>query len=76
MLTLGAIHDCDDSNCPCIGDDCQCCQLSQDYCDSGDGYIMSSSTNSSVEQFSPCSINTICHNIPDAGSCLKGMLYT
>ncbi|KAI8889616.1 zincin [Backusella circina FSU 941] len=70
---FGAIHDCESNNCPCIGDDCQCCQLSQDYCDSGDGFIMSSSSNSSVEYFSSCSINTICHNFPISGSCLKDL---
>ncbi|KAL7319325.1 hypothetical protein PS15m_002474 [Mucor circinelloides] len=66
---FGAIHDCVAENCPCNGDDCKCCRLNSDQCDSS-GFLMSALSNTSAESFSPCSINTICDAFPSIGSCL------
>ncbi|KAI8637171.1 Metallo-peptidase family M12-domain-containing protein [Parasitella parasitica] len=66
---FGAIHDCTADDCPCVGEDCQCCQLSSNQCDSS-GYLMSALSNRSAETFSPCSVNTICNAFPGIGSCL------
>ncbi|KAI9487615.1 MAG: Metallo-peptidase family M12-domain-containing protein [Benjaminiella poitrasii] len=66
---FGAIHDCTSSDCPCLDGNCNCCQLNANQCDSS-GFLMSAITNSSAEQFSRCSIDTICTEFPTLGTCL------
>ncbi|KAL0078490.1 Metallo-peptidase family M12-domain-containing protein [Phycomyces blakesleeanus] len=68
---FGAIHDCTSSNCPCSGSSCQCCPLSATQCDAGGTYIMNPSSNVSTNDFSPCSITTICSAFPASGTCLE-----
>ncbi|KAI9279447.1 Metallo-peptidase family M12-domain-containing protein [Umbelopsis sp. AD052] len=68
---FGAIHDCTSSTCPCSGSSCACCPLSSTQCDAGGTYIMNPTSNVSTNDFSPCSITTICTNFPDLGSCLQ-----
>ncbi|KAF7728028.1 hypothetical protein EC973_006793 [Apophysomyces ossiformis] len=68
---FGAIHDCTAQNCPCSGAGCQCCPLSSTQCDAGGTYIMNPSSNVSTNDFSPCSIDTICKAFPTIGTCLE-----
>lgn len=68
---IGAIHDCTSDSCPCSGSSCQCCPLSSSQCDAGGQYIMNPSSNVSSEDFSPCSIKTICDDFPSLGTCLE-----
>jgi hypothetical protein len=69
---FGAIHDCTSSDCPCKGDNCNCCQLDQPQCDTS-GFLMSSISNSTAKHFSQCSINTICNAFPSLGTCLSDL---
>ncbi|KAH8554679.1 Metallo-peptidase family M12-domain-containing protein [Umbelopsis sp. PMI_123] len=68
---FGAIHDCTTSTCPCSGSNCICCPLSSTQCDAGGTYIMNPTSNVSTNDFSPCSITTICTNFPQLGTCLQ-----
>ncbi|KAG0226711.1 Metallo-peptidase family M12-domain-containing protein [Mortierella sp. GBAus27b] len=67
---FGAIHDCNQQSCPNAGN--QCCPLSNTVCDAGAKYIMNPSESVPTNQFSSCSIKSICSTIKSsAGSCLK-----
>ncbi|KAI8086477.1 Metallo-peptidase family M12-domain-containing protein [Halteromyces radiatus] len=68
---FGASHDCNSANCPCSGSQCTCCPLSATVCDAGGTYIMNPTSNVSAQEFSPCSVTTICKNFPSIGSCLQ-----
>ncbi|KAI8379013.1 Metallo-peptidase family M12-domain-containing protein [Blakeslea trispora] len=68
---FGAIHDCTSQNCPCSGSSCQCCPLSSTQCDAGGRYFMNPTSNASSDAFSPCSINSICTEMPSYTSCLQ-----
>ncbi|KAG0178510.1 hypothetical protein DFQ29_003385 [Apophysomyces sp. BC1021] len=68
---FGAIHDCTSQNCPCSGSSCQCCPLSATQCDAGGTYIMNPTSNVSSQDFSPCSISTVCGLYPSLGTCLE-----
>ncbi|KAG0169355.1 hypothetical protein DFQ30_003702 [Apophysomyces sp. BC1015] len=68
---FGAIHDCTSQDCPCSGPGCKCCTLSATECDAGGAYIMNPSNNVSTNDFSPCSINTVCTAFPKIGTCLE-----
>lgn len=69
---IGAIHDCNSQSCPCTSKKCSCCSLSNSECSAGGAYIMNPTSNSSVEKFSPCSINTICSSLSSVATCLSG----
>ncbi|KAG1468687.1 hypothetical protein G6F56_003690 [Rhizopus delemar] len=68
---FGAIHDCNSQTCPCSGSSCQCCPYSSTQCDAGGRYFMNPTSNASSSEFSPCSITTICNDIPNFSSCLQ-----
>ncbi|KAI8882405.1 zincin, partial [Backusella circina FSU 941] len=68
---FGAVHDCTKDDCPCFGDNCNCCQLSQNKCNAGGSFIMNPASNSSAKSFSPCSVNAICSAFPSTGTCLS-----
>ncbi|KAI7862691.1 Metallo-peptidase family M12-domain-containing protein [Spinellus fusiger] len=68
---FGAIHDCTATTCPCTSGSCNCCPLSATQCDAGGTYIMNPSSNVSTNNFSPCSITTICNAFPSTGTCLE-----
>ncbi|KAI8338854.1 Metallo-peptidase family M12-domain-containing protein [Chlamydoabsidia padenii] len=68
---FGANHDCTTGNCQCTGSDCNCCPLSASVCDAGGTYIMNPTSNVSAQEFSPCSVTTICNTFPSIGSCLQ-----
>lgn len=73
ILLKGAIHDCNASSCPCSSDNCaSCCSLSETQCSAEGAFIMNPTSNSSVERFSPCSINTVCSLLPSIATCLSG----
>ncbi|KAI9323718.1 Metallo-peptidase family M12-domain-containing protein [Dichotomocladium elegans] len=67
---FGAQHDCTAQTCPCT-QGCQCCPLSSTQCDAGGAYIMNPSANTSSKDFSPCTINQVCSQIPKLGTCLE-----
>ncbi|CAO3700722.1 unnamed protein product [Rhizopus microsporus] len=68
---FGAIHDCNAQSCPCAaGASCNCCPYSSTQCDAGGRYFMNPTSNASSSEFSPCSISTICKNVPTFQSCL------
>ncbi|KAG1293093.1 hypothetical protein G6F66_006396 [Rhizopus arrhizus] len=70
--SFGAIHDCNASSCPCSSDNCaSCCSLSETQCSAEGAFIMNPTSNSSVERFSPCSINTVCSLLPSIATCLS-----
>ncbi|RCI00370.1 hypothetical protein CU097_009933 [Rhizopus azygosporus] len=69
--SFGAIHDCNSQSCPCTSKKCSCCSLSNSECSAGGAYIMNPTSNSSVEKFSPCSINTICSSLSSVATCLS-----
>ncbi|ORZ11220.1 Metallo-peptidase family M12-domain-containing protein [Absidia repens] len=66
-----ANHDCNPGNCPCSGSGCNCCPLSATVCDAGGSYIMNPTSNVSAQEFSPCSVTTICNKFSDIGTCLQ-----
>lgn len=70
---FGAYHDCTSSSCGSSGPSEQCCPLSRSTCDANNRYLMNPSSSPWLEDFSPCTIGTICtamgENIVDA-SCL------
>ncbi|KAJ3183028.1 hypothetical protein HDU87_007450 [Geranomyces variabilis] len=73
---FGAIHDCSGlaGQCPCTDPDvCQCCPCSDPttQCDCNGRYIMHPTDSSTLEQFSPCSITSICGAYPKFGTCLQ-----
>ncbi|CAO3692941.1 unnamed protein product [Rhizopus stolonifer] len=68
---FGAIHDCNSQTCPCSGSSCQCCPYSSTQCDAGGKYFMNPTSNASSSEFSPCSITTICKDIPNYSKCLE-----
>ncbi|KAM3586924.1 hypothetical protein VKS41_001973 [Umbelopsis sp. WA50703] len=68
---FGAIHDCTAQTCPCSGSSCECCPLSTSQCDAGGTYIMNPTSNVSTNDFSPCSISTICSDFAQLGTCLQ-----
>ncbi|KAI9281049.1 Metallo-peptidase family M12B Reprolysin-like-domain-containing protein, partial [Sporodiniella umbellata] len=68
---FGAIHDCNAQTCPCSGASCQCCPFSSTQCDAGGRYFMNPTSNASSSEFSPCSISTICKDVPNFSSCLQ-----
>ena len=69
---FGAIHDCNAQTCPCSGASCQCCPLSDTECDAKAQFFMNPSSNATSDSFSPCSIKTICSEMPNYLSCLEG----
>jgi hypothetical protein len=72
FLCTGANHDCNSGNCQCTGSGCNCCPLSASTCDAGGTFIMNPTSNVSAQEFSPCSVSTICSTLPSIGSCLQG----
>ncbi|KAG0749288.1 hypothetical protein G6F57_003352 [Rhizopus arrhizus] len=68
---FGAIHDCNSQTCPCSGSSCQCCPYSSTQCDAGGRYFMNPVSNASSSEFSPCSMTTICENVPNYMKCLE-----
>ena len=74
---FGAIHDCTSSQCPtsCNGKSCGCCPCGDGStsggCDCAGKYLMHPTDNALTDQFSPCSLNYMCQNLPALGTCLK-----
>ncbi|KAF2829696.1 hypothetical protein CC86DRAFT_344263 [Ophiobolus disseminans] len=60
--TYGAVHDCTPSQCSNsnLVSAQQCCPLSANQCDAGEGFIMNPSTARGITRFSACSIGNIC----------------
>jgi hypothetical protein len=60
--TYGAVHDCTASQCANsnLVNAQQCCPLSANTCDAGEGFIMNPSTARGITRFSACSIGNIC----------------
>ncbi|OAL50037.1 hypothetical protein IQ07DRAFT_44973 [Pyrenochaeta sp. DS3sAY3a] len=60
--TYGAVHDCTADQCSNsnIVNSQQCCPLSANRCDAGEGFIMNPSTADGITRFSACSIGNIC----------------
>ncbi|KAF5968663.1 ADAM protease [Fusarium bulbicola] len=62
---LGASHDCTSGDCGTSGyspsDDC--CPRSETTCDARNQYIMNPQSSPGLEEFSPCTIGTICTGI-------------
>ncbi|KAJ2201328.1 hypothetical protein GGH14_002051 [Coemansia sp. RSA 370] len=69
---FGAMHDCTSQECPCNGSSCnQCCPCS-DNCDCGARYIMNPTSPVSTDDFSPCSIRSMCATVAGTGlKCLQ-----
>ncbi|KAJ3149345.1 hypothetical protein HDU86_006980 [Geranomyces michiganensis] len=73
---FGAIHDCSglSGQCPCTDPEvCQCCPCNDatSSCDCKGRFIMHPTDSSTLNQFSPCSITSICGAYPKFGTCLK-----
>ncbi|PVU85595.1 hypothetical protein BB559_006922 [Furculomyces boomerangus] len=69
---FGAIHDCVNSNCPCSPPSCNACCPCTDKCDCSGQFIMNPSSPVATDNFSPCSIKSICSVIGSQGvSCLS-----
>lgn len=58
--TFGAVHDCDSNTC---SSGAQCCPLSSSSCDAGGQYIMNPVSTSSQQNFSSCTIGTVCSQL-------------
>ncbi|KAM0493550.1 hypothetical protein ACHAP8_009186 [Fusarium lateritium] len=61
---FGANHDCTSSECSdgySQSDDC--CPLSRSTCDARNQYLMNPSSSPGIEEFSPCTIGSICNGI-------------
>tara|TARA_R110002003_G_scaffold41_3_gene2830 strand:+ start:15573 stop:18047 length:2475 start_codon:yes stop_codon:yes gene_type:complete len=60
--TYGAVHDCTSDTCSNSNTVSaqQCCPLSANTCDAGEGFIMNPSTARGITRFSACSIGNIC----------------
>lgn len=73
---FGASHDCTSSECSdgySRSDDC--CPLSRSTCDARNQYIMNPQSSPGIDEFSPCTIGTICTGIGQDHidtSCLVG----
>ncbi|KAJ4252306.1 hypothetical protein NW762_010903 [Fusarium torreyae] len=59
---FGASHDCTASTCGGSSDSASgdCCPLSRSTCDARDQYLMNPSSSPGLEEFSPCTVGTIC----------------
>ncbi|KAJ2761736.1 hypothetical protein IWQ57_005971, partial [Coemansia nantahalensis] len=67
---FGAQHDCTGQECPCNGNSCkQCCPCTGN-CDCGARYIMNPTSPVSTNDFSPCSVRSMCAVIAGA-KCLQ-----
>ncbi|KAJ4138556.1 hypothetical protein NW768_002399 [Fusarium equiseti] len=63
---FGAAHDCTSSECSDgYSRDDDCCPLSRSTCDARNQYIMNPQSSPGIEEFSPCTIGTICTGIGD-----------
>ncbi|KAH7245309.1 Metallo-peptidase family M12-domain-containing protein [Fusarium tricinctum] len=62
---FGAAHDCTSSDCGSTGysRSDNCCPLSQSTCDARNQYLMNPQSSPGLEEFSPCTIGTICTGI-------------
>lgn len=59
--TFGAVHDCDSQTCgENLDDSSQCCPLTSTTCDADAKYIMNPYADSSMSDFSQCTIGNIC----------------
>lgn len=56
---FGANHDCTSDTCSGSSTS-ECCPLSESTCDAGGQYIMNPSTGRELQDFSPCTIGSIC----------------
>ncbi|OOQ90067.1 Disintegrin and metalloproteinase domain-containing protein B [Penicillium brasilianum] len=62
--TFGAVHDCDSDTCAQdLQDSSQCCPLSASTCNANAKYIMNPYSESSMTNFSPCTVGNICSAI-------------
>lgn len=58
--TFGAVHDCVSDTCPGGADAQPCCPLTKSKCDASGQFLMNPASNSSLTQFSQCTIGNIC----------------
>ncbi|KAI9099383.1 Metallo-peptidase family M12-domain-containing protein [Phlyctochytrium arcticum] len=77
---FGAIHDCTGApgQCPCTDpQQCNCCPCTPD-CNCQGKFLMHPNDSATSDQFSPCTISSICGAFPKFGTCLKepGALQT
>ncbi|KAF5667269.1 ADAM protease [Fusarium heterosporum] len=62
---FGAAHDCTSSDCGSTGysQSDNCCPLSRSTCDARNQYLMNPQSSPGLEEFSPCTIGSICTGI-------------
>jgi hypothetical protein len=62
---FGAAHDCTSSDCGSTGysPSDNCCPLSRSTCDARNQYLMNPQSSPGLEEFSPCTVGTICTGI-------------
>ncbi|KAM0215361.1 hypothetical protein ACHAQD_002639 [Fusarium lateritium] len=62
---FGAAHDCTSGDCGSTGysQSDNCCPLSQSTCDARNQYLMNPQSSPGLEEFSPCTIGSICTGI-------------
>ncbi|KAL1923814.1 uncharacterized protein VTP21DRAFT_8794 [Calcarisporiella thermophila] len=71
---FGAQHDCTSADCPCPrpGEPhCSRCCSATPQCDANGQFLMNPTSNTSTNQFSPCSLGEVCGTIPSKGFCLQ-----
>ena len=66
--SFGAVHDCTSRDCS-QGGSADCCQC--DTCDCRGKFIMNPTSDIETNQFSPCSVRTICQKSQVLASCLQ-----
>ncbi|KAL1916392.1 uncharacterized protein VTP21DRAFT_5583 [Calcarisporiella thermophila] len=72
--SFGANHDCTEQACSCKDKDkdkCDCCPLSATECDTKNLYLMNPTSNVITDEFSPCSIRSICSSLVKTSYCLQ-----
>lgn len=61
--TFGAVHDCVPDTCPGGPDAQPCCPFTKNKCDASGQFLMNPASNSSLTQFSQCTIGNICSGL-------------
>ncbi|KAJ3017832.1 hypothetical protein HKX48_003366 [Thoreauomyces humboldtii] len=71
---FGAIHDCSGltGQCPCTDPTvCNCCPCADTNCNCDGRFLMHPTDSATTNDFSPCTITTICGGYPKLGTCLQ-----